>query len=227
MFRQSEWEDYKGHHSTVLQGDLADPLYFDFISFCQYVVIADKIRKGRDQFVEKVAMQTNNFQSFSYISLDILLWIPRLELMVKLSLFDETPKLNQIINYQACTRNWLAENSLSERFINFHSAYFSADFCALIVITTVFFWRNTHLQCCQLSESTRAVNWGNSYFKQRPCWIYSRLIPMHSMSIWTGSTVSNYHQLSPGSASQPQPICGPNKFCGFVGIHLLMTLRSR
>lgn len=31
LFRQDEWEDYKGYHPTVMQGDLADPLYFDFI----------------------------------------------------------------------------------------------------------------------------------------------------------------------------------------------------
>jgi hypothetical protein len=31
LYRQSEWEDYRGYHPTVMQGDLADPLYFDFI----------------------------------------------------------------------------------------------------------------------------------------------------------------------------------------------------
>jgi hypothetical protein len=31
LFRQSEWEDYRDYHPTVMQGDLADPLYFDFI----------------------------------------------------------------------------------------------------------------------------------------------------------------------------------------------------
>lgn len=38
-----------------MQGDLADPLYFDFISFAQYAIIADKIRMGRTEFVEKVS----------------------------------------------------------------------------------------------------------------------------------------------------------------------------
>ena len=33
LFRQDEWEDYKGYHPTVMQGDLADPLYFDFIRY--------------------------------------------------------------------------------------------------------------------------------------------------------------------------------------------------
>lgn len=31
LYRQDEWEDYRGYHPTVMQGDLADPLYFDFI----------------------------------------------------------------------------------------------------------------------------------------------------------------------------------------------------
>ena len=33
LFRQDEWEDYRGYHPTVMQGDLADPLYFDFIRY--------------------------------------------------------------------------------------------------------------------------------------------------------------------------------------------------
>ena len=54
LFRQSEWEDYKRYHETVMQGDLEDPLYFDFISFCQYVTISNKMKQGLFQFVEKV-----------------------------------------------------------------------------------------------------------------------------------------------------------------------------
>lgn len=54
LFRQSEWEDYKRYHTTVLQGDLSDPLYFDFISFCQYAVISDKIKNGQYEFFERV-----------------------------------------------------------------------------------------------------------------------------------------------------------------------------
>lgn len=53
-FRQSEWEDYMDYHPRVMQGDLAETLYFDFISFAQYAVIAEKIKKGRMKFVEKV-----------------------------------------------------------------------------------------------------------------------------------------------------------------------------
>jgi hypothetical protein len=53
LFRQSEWEDYKGNHPTVLQGDLADALYFDFISYCQYAVINQKLRDGKVEFVEQ------------------------------------------------------------------------------------------------------------------------------------------------------------------------------
>jgi len=52
--RQNEWEDYRSYHPNVIQGDLADPLYFDFISFCQYAVIANKMRNGKIDFIEKV-----------------------------------------------------------------------------------------------------------------------------------------------------------------------------
>lgn len=54
LFRQNEWEDYKSYHSNLMQGDLSDPVYFDFISYAQYAVIADKIRNGKQDFVEKV-----------------------------------------------------------------------------------------------------------------------------------------------------------------------------
>ena len=37
-----------------MQGDLADPVYFDFISYAQYAVISDKIKNGKLEFVEKV-----------------------------------------------------------------------------------------------------------------------------------------------------------------------------
>lgn len=53
LFRQSEWEDYKSNHATVTQGDLADALYFDFISYCQYAVINQKMRDGKLEFVEQ------------------------------------------------------------------------------------------------------------------------------------------------------------------------------
>ena len=53
-FRQNEWEDYKSYHPTIMQGDLADPLYFDFISFCQSVVLAFSMRNGLQDFIEKV-----------------------------------------------------------------------------------------------------------------------------------------------------------------------------
>jgi hypothetical protein len=43
LFRQDEWEDYRGYHPTVMQGDLADPLYLDFIRYGQ----TDKQRRVR------------------------------------------------------------------------------------------------------------------------------------------------------------------------------------
>lgn len=54
LYRQSEWEIYKDQHPRVMQGDLADPSYFDFISFAQYVVLADKMKNGKLDFIEKV-----------------------------------------------------------------------------------------------------------------------------------------------------------------------------
>lgn len=33
LFRQDEWLEYRGYHPNVMQGDLADPLYFDFIRY--------------------------------------------------------------------------------------------------------------------------------------------------------------------------------------------------
>jgi len=53
LFRQSEWEDYRNYHPNVMQGDLADPVYFDFISFAQYATIAYKAKYGKMDFVEK------------------------------------------------------------------------------------------------------------------------------------------------------------------------------
>jgi len=53
LYRQSEWEDYKEHHPIVLQGDLADSVYFDFISFAQYAVINKEMKFGRYDFIEK------------------------------------------------------------------------------------------------------------------------------------------------------------------------------
>ena len=41
LYRQSEWLDYKGYHPTVFQGDLADPLYFDFIRYISSMIIAN------------------------------------------------------------------------------------------------------------------------------------------------------------------------------------------
>ena len=55
LFRQAEWEAYQKFHPTVFQGDLADPQYFDFISFCQYATIAYSINNvNGDAFVERI-----------------------------------------------------------------------------------------------------------------------------------------------------------------------------
>ena len=57
LFRQNEWEDYRKYHPNVFQGDLSDPLYFDFISFAQYATAAEKFRTSRTEFVEKFNAQ--------------------------------------------------------------------------------------------------------------------------------------------------------------------------
>ena len=54
LFRQSEWEDYKSTYPQLMQGVLGDPLYFDHVSFCQYAVIADKMRRGKQSFVQLI-----------------------------------------------------------------------------------------------------------------------------------------------------------------------------
>ena len=46
LFRQREWDTYR-EKLPVMQGDLTDPAYFDFISFCQYASIASGMRRGR------------------------------------------------------------------------------------------------------------------------------------------------------------------------------------
>ncbi len=57
LFRQSEWELYKQYHPNVIQGILSDPYYFDFISFAQYVVISDKVKLARSNFIETINAQ--------------------------------------------------------------------------------------------------------------------------------------------------------------------------
>lgn len=51
LFRQKEWDVYRTE-LPVQQGDLTDPAYFDFISFCQYATIASGMRRGRVLFEE-------------------------------------------------------------------------------------------------------------------------------------------------------------------------------
>lgn len=53
LLRQREWESYR-LELPVTQGDLADPAYFDFVSFCQYATIAEGMRNGRTVFEELV-----------------------------------------------------------------------------------------------------------------------------------------------------------------------------
>lgn len=54
LFRQSVWQDYLTQHPRIVQGDLSDPYYFDFISFSQYSTINQALRMARRDFIEKV-----------------------------------------------------------------------------------------------------------------------------------------------------------------------------
>ncbi|CAM9650230.1 unnamed protein product [Ectocarpus sp. 6 AP-2014] len=57
LLRQGEWLGYKENFPRIKQGDLADPDYFDFISFAQYASVAEAMRNGRDFFEEKVGAE--------------------------------------------------------------------------------------------------------------------------------------------------------------------------
>jgi len=54
LFRQGEQESYNLQYSPLKArtGDLTDPLYFDFVAFCQYAVIGREILKGAQVFKE-------------------------------------------------------------------------------------------------------------------------------------------------------------------------------
>ena len=53
LLRQDEWDEYR-QKLPVMQGDLADPAYFDFVSFAQYATIAQGMKKGRIFFEELI-----------------------------------------------------------------------------------------------------------------------------------------------------------------------------
>ena len=55
LFRQNEWEAYKKDHETVMQGDLASPGYFDFISWVQFSTLNFCMDEATiDPFIEVV-----------------------------------------------------------------------------------------------------------------------------------------------------------------------------
>ena len=53
LFRQNEWESYKQVYPNIMQGNLADPNYFDFISFAQYATISNTFQHAMTDFIEK------------------------------------------------------------------------------------------------------------------------------------------------------------------------------
>lgn len=58
LFRQNEWEAYKKDHDTVMQGDLASPSYFDFISWVQFSTLNFCMDEATiDPFIEVVGSE--------------------------------------------------------------------------------------------------------------------------------------------------------------------------
>jgi len=54
LLRQDDWEGYRQPLPPVKQGDISDPNYFDFMSYCQYATIAAGMRDGRVVFEELI-----------------------------------------------------------------------------------------------------------------------------------------------------------------------------
>jgi len=53
LLRADEWEKYVAE-TDAKQGDLSDPLYFDFISSAQFATITQEMRRGQTFFTEKI-----------------------------------------------------------------------------------------------------------------------------------------------------------------------------
>ena len=56
FIRQSEWEEYYNFFPKLglIQGDLTDPKYFDFISYAQYLTLDKEMKNGKQVFEELV-----------------------------------------------------------------------------------------------------------------------------------------------------------------------------
>lgn len=58
LFRQNEWELYKKDHEAIMQGDLASPAYFDFISWVQFSTLNFCMNEASiDPFIEVVGSE--------------------------------------------------------------------------------------------------------------------------------------------------------------------------
>ncbi|KAJ1483972.1 hypothetical protein T484DRAFT_1798312 [Baffinella frigidus] len=53
LLRADEWEKYVAETDTK-QGDLSNPLYFDFISSAQFATITQEMRRGQTFFTELI-----------------------------------------------------------------------------------------------------------------------------------------------------------------------------
>ena len=101
LFRQNEWDDYRQSHPYILQGDLSDSYYFDFISFAQYAILSESCRKPLNNFVEKVIFSSLSFVHcvlkkhtfFTILKSHTFVSKFRLEQMAKLKLFDEVTNI--------------------------------------------------------------------------------------------------------------------------------------
>ena len=61
LFRQNEWELYRADHPTVIQGDLASPEYFDFISWVQFSTLTFCMNEATNEpFIEVVGAEATS-----------------------------------------------------------------------------------------------------------------------------------------------------------------------
>lgn len=61
--RQREWETFSQDNMPIVQGDLTDTKYFDFISFAQMLTVHEVIRKPLSIFEERYQDLDGNFRS--------------------------------------------------------------------------------------------------------------------------------------------------------------------
>lgn len=68
LLRQSEWDRYRKDLPNLQQGDLSDPAYFDFISFCQHATLAAEMSQGSQVFEELVNAEGTSQVLITHVS---------------------------------------------------------------------------------------------------------------------------------------------------------------